>query len=138
MEEGLALIFRHKPVTRKSLLRIEGILGEFEHTLTRFSLAPAKSELIPRLEGLMRQLCEKFGQLENLVMNRGENSDARKLAVRALTAIKDYCGNAEFSGRASLILAKIEPPKPKSVSYSSGSHCYFCRTQRRSNPLDFF
>ncbi|GEM_PF-5885763 len=108
MEEGLELVFRHKEVTAKSLLRIEGLVQEFETTLKKYFNDPTQIHLFFRLKKLMKQLCGKIGQLDNLVSNHSPHNELNQLARHALELIRDHCNVKEFKKRAEKVLDRIE------------------------------
>ncbi len=99
-EEGLALVFKPKDATPKSILRIKGLVQDFERAVEQYSSNPRRIELLDKLEILMKKLCGKIGQLEKLAAKEG-NSDDTVLARRALHLIDDYCGVAVFQQRVS-------------------------------------
>lgn len=102
-EEGLALVFKPKDTTPKSILRIKGLVQDFERVLEQYSNNPRRIELLDKLERLMKKLCGKIGQLEKLAAKEG-NSDDVVLARRALHLIDNYCGVAVFQQRVSPLI----------------------------------
>ncbi len=102
-EEGLALVFKQKNATAKSIQRIKGLVKDFESLQKQHSENPKKVELIGRMEELMKKLCGKIGQLEKLAEVKG-NSENTVLARRALHLIENHCGVAVFQQRAERIL----------------------------------
>ena len=102
-EEGLALVFKQKEVTGKSIQRIKGLVRDFENAQKSFADNPKRAELIDQMEHLMKKLCGKIGQLETLTITEG-NSEEIALAKKALHLIEKNCGVAVFQQRAERIL----------------------------------
>lgn len=102
-EEGLALVFKPKDATEKSLQRIRGLVRDFESTRKEFMENPKKTELVERMEHLMKKLCGKIGQMEKLANSQG-NSYETVLARKALHLIEEHCGVAMFQQRAERIM----------------------------------
>jgi len=105
-EEGLALVFKQKDVTDKSMLRINGLVRDFENAKNEYTGNPRNVEYLELMELLMKKLCGKIGQLEKLAGVKG-NSDETILARKALYLIRDHCGVAVFQQRAERILQEL-------------------------------
>lgn len=102
-EEGLALVFKQKDVTEKSMLRIKGLVRDFENAKNEYTGNPRNVEYLELMELLMKKLCGKIGQLEKLAGVKG-NSDETILARKALYLIRDHCGVAVFQQKAERLL----------------------------------